>query len=102
MLVHGQAGPLDAVLDGRADARETRKVRRVHSPGLSATITVVVISRPVPGVSGFLPVTRASVVVPASGWGGKKLRIPLEDDAIITERGAEWLAPLNERMLLIT
>lgn len=34
-------------------------------------------------------------------WGGKKLRIPLEDDAIVTERGVEWLYPVNEAVLLI-
>jgi hypothetical protein len=34
-------------------------------------------------------------------WGGKKLRIPLEDDAILTERGIEWLYPANQKILLI-
>jgi len=34
-------------------------------------------------------------------WGGKKLRIPLEDDAIVTERGVEWLYPVNQKILLI-
>ncbi len=34
-------------------------------------------------------------------WGGKKLRIPLEDDAIVTHRGVEWLYPVNEKVLLI-
>ena len=34
-------------------------------------------------------------------WGGKKLRIPLEDDAVVTERGVEWLYPVNQRVLLI-
>lgn len=34
-------------------------------------------------------------------WGGKKLRVPLEDDAIITERGVEWLYPINPRVLVI-
>jgi Xaa-Pro aminopeptidase len=34
-------------------------------------------------------------------WGGKKLRIPLEDDAIVTERGVEWLYPVSQRVLLI-
>jgi len=34
-------------------------------------------------------------------WGGKKLRVPLEDDAIVTERGVEWLYPINPRVLLI-
>jgi Xaa-Pro aminopeptidase len=38
---------------------------------------------------------------PAPEWDGKKVRIPLEDDAIVTERGVEWLAPVNERILLI-
>ena len=34
-------------------------------------------------------------------WGGAQARIPLEDDVIVTERGAEWLYPANERLLLI-
>ncbi len=34
-------------------------------------------------------------------WGGAKARIPLEDDAIVTERGVEWLYPANRRLLLI-
>ena len=34
-------------------------------------------------------------------WSGKKVRIPLEDDAVVTERGVEWLYPPNDRILLI-
>jgi len=34
-------------------------------------------------------------------WKGKKLRVPLEDDAIVTERGVEWLYPINPRILVI-
>ncbi len=34
-------------------------------------------------------------------WDGKKLRVPLEDDAIVTTRGIEWLYPVNRRVLLI-
>lgn len=34
-------------------------------------------------------------------WGGRKLRIPLEDDAIVTERGVEWLYPVTQKVLLI-
>jgi len=34
-------------------------------------------------------------------WGGAKLRVPLEDDAVITERGIEWLYPINPEVLLI-
>ena len=34
-------------------------------------------------------------------WGGKKVRIPLEDDAVVTDRGVEWLYPANRRILLI-
>jgi len=37
----------------------------------------------------------------APEWGGKKVRIPLEDDAIVTERGVEWLYPANERIRII-
>ena len=34
-------------------------------------------------------------------WGGKKLRVPLEDDAVITARGIEWLYPVNPKILVI-
>ena len=34
-------------------------------------------------------------------WGGKKLRVPLEDDAVLTARGIEWLYPINPRILVI-
>lgn len=34
-------------------------------------------------------------------WGGKKLRVPIEDDAVITSRGIEWLYPVNPRVLVI-
>jgi Xaa-Pro aminopeptidase len=34
-------------------------------------------------------------------WGGSKLRIPLEDDAIVTERGIEWIYPINQKIILI-
>lgn len=34
-------------------------------------------------------------------WGGKKLRIPLEDDAVVTARGVEWLYPINKRIQVI-
>jgi Xaa-Pro aminopeptidase len=38
---------------------------------------------------------------PLPEWGGKKLRIPLEDDAVVTERGVEWIYPVNQKVLLI-
>ena len=34
-------------------------------------------------------------------WSGAKVRIPLEDDAVVTSRGVEWLYPINEKILLI-
>ncbi|MFT4768423.1 MAG: Xaa-Pro aminopeptidase [Glaciecola sp.] len=34
-------------------------------------------------------------------WGGKKLRVPLEDDAVVTERGVEWVYPVTNRVLVI-
>ncbi len=38
---------------------------------------------------------------PVPEWGGRKLRIPFEDDAIVTERGVEWIVPVKDRILLI-
>jgi Xaa-Pro aminopeptidase len=37
----------------------------------------------------------------APEFSGKKVRIPLEDDAIVTARGVEWVYPINRRILLI-
>ena len=34
-------------------------------------------------------------------WDNAKIRVPLEDDAVITERGVEWLYPVNNRILII-
>lgn len=34
-------------------------------------------------------------------WGGKKLRVALEDDAIVTSRGVEWIYPVNPRVQVI-
>ena len=34
-------------------------------------------------------------------WGGKKLRIPIEDDAILMEHGIQFLHPANYRLLVI-
>lgn len=39
--------------------------------------------------------------IPLPEWGGKKLRIGIEDDVIITENGVEWLCPEIERISLI-
>jgi Xaa-Pro aminopeptidase len=38
---------------------------------------------------------------PIPEWQGKKLRIPLEDDAVVTARGVEWLSPPIQRVGLI-
>ena len=34
-------------------------------------------------------------------WGGRKMRFNIEDDAIVTENGVEWLYPENDQILLI-
>lgn len=34
-------------------------------------------------------------------WADKKLRVPLEDDAIVTDRGVEWIYPINPRIQVI-
>ena len=38
---------------------------------------------------------------PIPEWQGRKLRIPLEDDAVVTARGVEWLSPPIQRIGLI-
>jgi Xaa-Pro aminopeptidase len=38
---------------------------------------------------------------PIAEWGGKKLRIPLEDDAVVTDRGVEWLYPVADRIRVV-
>jgi len=38
---------------------------------------------------------------PNPDWGGAKVRIPLEDDAMVTARGVEWLYPVIQRIGLI-
>ncbi|MEO6447283.1 MAG: M24 family metallopeptidase [Gemmatimonadaceae bacterium] len=38
---------------------------------------------------------------PIPEWGGKKLRIPLEDDGMVTARGVEWVYPVNPGIILV-
>jgi Xaa-Pro aminopeptidase len=38
---------------------------------------------------------------PLPEWGGKKLRIPIEDDAILMEEGIQFVHPANYRLLVI-
>ena len=38
---------------------------------------------------------------PIPEWGGAKLRIPIEDDAILMESGVQFLHPANYRLLVI-
>ncbi len=38
---------------------------------------------------------------PNPDWGWKKVRISIEEDAIVTENGVEWLYPPNTQILLI-
>jgi len=38
---------------------------------------------------------------PVDEWGGAKLRIPIEDDAILTEDGIQFLHPANYRLLIV-
>jgi Xaa-Pro aminopeptidase len=39
--------------------------------------------------------------VPIAEWGGKKLRVPIEDDAVLMEHGIQFLHPANYRLLMI-
>lgn len=38
---------------------------------------------------------------PLPEWGGAKLRVPIEDDALLTPRGIEFLHPHSRRLLVI-
>jgi hypothetical protein len=38
---------------------------------------------------------------PVPEWDGRKLRIPFEDNAVVTERGLEWIYPVKDRILLV-
>ena len=38
---------------------------------------------------------------PIAEWGGTKLRIPIEDDAILTEDGIQFVHPANYRLLVV-
>jgi Xaa-Pro aminopeptidase len=38
---------------------------------------------------------------PIAEWGGKKLRIPIEDDAMLMEHGIQFVHPANYRLLVI-
>ncbi len=67
-----------------------------------------------PSIAFFNPVRLDYVIYPSNllsielfaytkvpEWGGQKLRVPLEDDAIVTSRGVEWLYPINPKLLII-
>jgi len=67
-----------------------------------------------PSIAWFNPVRMTYVLHPGNllsielfaytkvpEWSGAKVRIPLEDDAVITTRGVEWLYPINQKILLI-
>ncbi|MHA1168286.1 MAG: M24 family metallopeptidase [Candidatus Hodarchaeales archaeon] len=67
-----------------------------------------------PSIAGFRP-DRAHLVIkpnnlfafefiaytPNEDWDGEKVRFNMEDNAIVTENGVEFLYPPNERILLI-
>ncbi|UNK80370.1 M24 family metallopeptidase [Sphingopyxis granuli] len=38
---------------------------------------------------------------PIPEWGGRKIKIPLEDNGVVTARGFEWTAPPASRILLV-
>ncbi|PXA98079.1 peptidase M24 [Nostoc sp. 3335mG] len=38
---------------------------------------------------------------PVPEWGGRKIKIPLEDNGVVTDRGLEWAYPPNSGILLV-
>ena len=41
------------------------------------------------------------VYTPADEWNGKKIPVAIEENAVVTDRGMEWLHPPQNRILLI-
>ena len=39
--------------------------------------------------------------MPSDNWGGRKIGVDVEENALITERGIEWLYPPQEKVLII-
>jgi|TARA_R100000501_G_scaffold14680_3_gene26656 Xaa-Pro aminopeptidase len=50
--------------------------------------------------SNFLSI-ELFLYTPVPEWGTQKVKIPLEDNGVVTERGLEWLYPVNSRILLV-
>ncbi|MDZ4366334.1 MAG: M24 family metallopeptidase [Afipia sp.] len=50
--------------------------------------------------SNFLSI-ELFLYTPVPEWGTRKIKIPLEDNGVVTERGLEWVYPPNSRILLV-
>ncbi|MHB9881183.1 M24 family metallopeptidase [Pacificimonas sp. ICDLI1SI03] len=50
--------------------------------------------------SNFLSI-ELFLYTPVPEWGTQKVKIPLEDNGVVTERGLQWLYPVNSRILLV-
>ncbi len=50
--------------------------------------------------SNFLSI-ELFLYTPVPEWGGRKIKIPLEDNGMVTDRGLEWVYPANSRILLV-
>lgn len=50
--------------------------------------------------SNFLSI-ELFLYTPVPEWGGRKIKIPLEDNGVVTQRGLEWAYPPASRVLLV-
>ena len=41
------------------------------------------------------------VFVPADEWGGRKIPVNVEENALVTEHGIEWIVPPQQRVMVI-
>ena len=41
------------------------------------------------------------VFMPVDEWGGKKVPVNIEENALITDHGIEWLVPIQNEVLVI-
>ncbi|MDZ3831630.1 MAG: M24 family metallopeptidase [Sphingopyxis sp.] len=117
------AGDALAAVNARVAATQGLVLGRYDDPSADARVSDVVIgSHSVgdwghgsgPSMADFNPLRMTYVLrpgnflsielflyTPVPEWGRRKIKIPLEDNGVVTERGFEWTYPANNRILLI-
>lgn len=118
-----RAGDALAAVNARVAATPDLVLGRYDDPSADTSVSDVVIgSHSVgdwghgsgPSMADFNPLRASYVMQPTNflsvelflytrvpEWGERKIKIPLEDNGVITSRGLEWVYPANNRILLV-